>query len=72
MRKSDISEPEVCLSVKRDLFIWQKRPMKCQKTPMKGQKRPIHMAKEAYRMANAGDLFVHTPAQLDEQFVDEF
>ena len=56
----------VCASVKRGLFIWQKRPIHMEKEAYqhshtsgmrKCQKRPIHMAKEAYSYGKRG-LFI--------------
>jgi hypothetical protein len=46
--------PNVCGSVKRDLFIWQKRPIRTSQCMRKCQKRPIYMTKEAYSYDKRG------------------
>ena len=54
--------PEECVSVKRDLFIRQKRPIHTAKETFSfgkrglfiRQKRPIHTAKEAYSYGKRG------------------
>ena len=45
-----ISIPEVCVSVERDLFIWQKRP--------------IHMAKETYEYTGMPEVCVSVKRDL--------